>query len=214
MTLNANKIDSGSKFNDDPLEAGSYPGRLVQMIDLGVQEQRPYNGKEKKPANEVMFTYEFSDEFLKNEDGEEIKDKPKWLSERMPIHSLKSDMAKSTKRYTALDPEGKYGGDFAALVDTPCNITVALNAKGDRVYENISAITAMRSKDAEKCPALVNPPKVFTLDDPDIEIFKSLPEWVQTVIKENMNYEGSKLQELLGDDTPTIDEDDKEEVDW
>jgi hypothetical protein len=36
------------------------------------------------------------------------------------------------------------------------------------------------------------------LDEPDLEIFESLPEWLQDKIKGNLNYAGSALQAALG----------------
>ena len=39
---------------------------------------------------------------------------------------------------------------------------------------------------------------MFVLDDPDLEVFNSLPEWLRDKIKENLNYEGSALQKLVG----------------
>lgn len=203
MALNANKIPSKSKFErPDPLEAGTYPVRVVQILSLGLQEQRPFKGEEKDPAYEMMVTYEFLDEFLKDkETGEDLEDKPRWLSETFPMHSLDADLAKSTKRYYALDPEAQYEGDWAKLAGTPAMLTVVLNeGKGKnagKVYENIAGLSTMRAKEASKAPELVNPPKVFDIDDPDMEIFGSLPQWIQDKMKENLEYEGSALEKAV-----------------
>lgn len=201
MALNASKVDSGNSGNrveQEALEAGTYPARLVQVLDLGLQPQRPYQGQEKPPMNEIMLTYELADEFMKDEEGNEIEDKPRWQSEIIPLHNLKADKAKSTKRYEALDPNGNYGGDFSQCVDTPVNVTLVQNKSADgKIYVNVAGITAMRPKDSQKAPELKNPPKVFDLDAPDLEIFGSLPEWVQDKIKKNLNYQGSPLQKAL-----------------
>lgn len=201
MALNASKVaggNGGNRVEQEALEAGTYPARLVQVLDLGLQPQRPYQGQEKPPMNEIMLTYELADEFMKDEDGNDIEDKPRWQSEIIPLHNLKADKAKSTKRYEALDPNGNYGGDFSQCVDTPVNVTLVQNKSADgKIYVNVAGITSMRSKDAQKAPELKNPPKVFDLDAPDLEIFGSLPEWVQEKIKKNLNYQGSPLQVAL-----------------
>lgn len=203
MALNAKKIPhSGkSKFPPvEPLEAGTYPARLVQVIDLGLQEQRPFKGEPKDPAYMIYTTYELSDEFMKDEEGNDIEDKPRWLSEDFPLYSLEADLAKSTKRYLALDAAQEAAGDWAKLVNTPAMITVIQKPSRkdpDKVHNNITAVSSMRPKEAAKAPPLVNPPKVFNLDEPDYEIFKSLPEWLQDRIKENLDYEGSALQKLV-----------------
>ncbi len=203
MGLNANKVagNGGNRVEQPVLDAGTYPCRLVQVLDLGIQPQRPYQGQEKPPAHEIMLTYEFLDEFMIDENGDEQEDKPRWLSETMPFHSLQADKARSTKRYYALDPNEACEGDFTKLVGTPCLVTIVNNAgKGKnagKIYSNIANVAAMRERDAQKAPDLVNPPKVFVLDEPDMEVFGSLPQWLQDKIKENLEFKGSKLDELL-----------------
>lgn len=203
MALNASKIENKSKFErPEPLEPGTYPVRVVQILSMGLQEQRPFKGEAKPPAYELMVTYECLDEFMKDkETGEEIEDKPRWLSETFPMHSLDSDLAKSTKRYFALDPENEYEGDWSKLAGTPAMMTVVQNpGKGknsDKIFENITGLSAMRAKEAAKAPELVNPPKVFDIDEPDMEVFGSLPQWIQEKMKENLEYEGSALEKAV-----------------
>ena len=201
--LNAKKVASSNtnRVEQEPLDTGSYPARVVQIIDLGIQPQRPFQGEEKAPCHEIMLTYECLDEFCVDEDGNELEDKPRWLGETFPFRSLMAERAKSTKRYKALDPEDAHDGDFTALIGTPCVITVVNSEGKDRnagkIYNNIGNVSAMRSKDAQKAPELKNEPKVFVLDEPDMEVYLSLPTWIQDKIKANLEYEGSALQEAL-----------------
>lgn len=204
MGLNAkNEPKSGGNNvnKQEPMEAGTSPARVVQLIDLGLQAQRPYKGEEKKPVHEIKLTYEFLDEFCLDEDGNEIEDKPRWLSEDIAFHNLDCDLAKSTKRYNALDPKGELDGDFEGLVGLPCMVTV-VNKDGTgknkgRVFNNVGNVAGMRSKDAAKAPQLVNPPKIFLLANPDMEIFKSLPDFIQDKIKGNLEFKGSALDVAL-----------------
>lgn len=203
--LNAKKISvssnsTGSK--QDPIPVGSYPCRVVQVLDLGVQPQRPYQGQDKPPAHEVMLTYEFTDEFCLDENGEEQEDKPRWLSETFPLRSLESDLAKSTKRYNAIDPDDTCDGDFTQLVGMPANVAVSHRDAGDKTYVNVAGVSTVRPKDAKRMPQLVNDPKVFALEEPDLDVFLSLPEWIQEKIKGNLNYQGSELQGLLEEEKP------------
>lgn len=204
MALNANnvKMAGGNKRpRQEPMDAGTYPARVVQVLDLGVQEQRPYKGTPKPPVHEIMLTYEFLDEFCKDEDGKDDPEKPRWLSEEFPFNNLKADLAKSTKRYHAIDPTGAFGGDFTLLVGQPCMVTVVQNPRvkdGETtIYNNIAGVASMRAKEAEKAAPLVNPTKVFLLDEPDLEVFNALPEFLQEKIKKNLNYRGSALEKLL-----------------
>jgi len=199
--LNAKEV-GGAAMKKTILDAGVYPGRLVQVIDMGLQEQRDWQGEKKGPQYELMTTYEFSDEFMEDEEGNELKDKPRWLSETFPFHNLGAEKAKSTLRYRALDPAEEKQGAWGLLLGTPCNITVIVNAgKGKnqgKFYENIAGIAPMRVKDVEKCPALVNSTKLFDLDAPDMDVFKALPEWIRDKIKGNLEFNGSPLAMLLG----------------
>jgi hypothetical protein len=199
MALNARKIQNQAKGpRQEPMDEGTYPARVVQVIDLGIQEQRPYKGVAKPPQQSLMITYEFLDEFCKDENGDDQEDKPRWLSETLPLHSLEADLAKSTKRYYALDPNEDFGGEFTLLVGQPCMVTINQyeDQKGN-VQNGISSVATMRPKEAAKAPELVNPPKVFVIDEPDLEVFKSLPDWLQDKIKKGLEFEGSALDEAL-----------------
>lgn len=196
MALKAPKGGTGPQ--QDNLVPGTYPGRVVQIIDFGLQPQRPYKGEDKKPCNEIGLTYELVDEFMKDENGEDILDKPRWISETLPFYGLFAEKAKSTQRYLALDPQEVHEGDFAALIGMPCNVLVVNNASGDKVYDNVSGISAMRPRDAAACAPLVNDPKVFDLDAPDMEVFNKFPKWIQDKLKANLNFAGSPLEEALG----------------
>ena len=204
MSLNAKKIaGTGGKKGpaQEPIEPGTYPVRLAQIIDCGLQPQRPWQGEEKPPAHEMMLTYELVDEFCVDEDGNPDEEKPRWLSETLPLRSLMAEKAKSTQRYYALDPLEDCGGDFVALAGMPANTSITQNAgKGKnagKIYNNIQMLTTLRAKDAAKTEPLKKDAKVFVLDEPDLEVFNSLPDWLQDKIKSNLEYGGSELQKLL-----------------
>ena len=205
MGLNASKV-AGNKPRTPPLDPGSYPARLVQVVDFGLQP-RSYKGEDKEPAQELMLTYEMSDEFLLDEDGEEQPDKPRWISETFPHFNLDSEKAKSTARYKALDPTLKFSGDWGSLLSTPIMVNLIQNPKADgKIYVNIAGTSPMREKDAAKLSGLVHKPRVFDLDDPDMKVFEQLPDWVKGRIKSNMEFRGSLLETRLGEATASTEE--------
>ena len=202
LNANQSKNTGGGGGSSAPvLEPATYPARLVVVADLGLQPQRPWQGKEKPPAYEILTTYELVDEFMQDEDGNELTDKPRWLSETFPLYSLSSERAKSTVRYNALDPNGTIGGEWAHLITIPCLVTTVNNpGKGknaDKTYTNIANVAGMRAKDRENVPELVNKSVVFDLDDPCIAEFDQLPQWVQDKIKAGLEYPGSELHDRL-----------------
>lgn len=212
MALNTKKIPSKQKSNrvEQPtLEAGSYPARVVQIIDLGLQPQRAYDNQKKPPAYEIFVIYELVDVFIVDEEGKELEDKPRWVNESFPIYSLDADLAKSTKRYKALDPDIVFDGDFSKLLGTPCTVTLAINKKGDKEYENVVNVSTMRPKDAARCPELQNEARFFDLEEPNIEVFNKLPKWLQEKIISNLEYKGSKLESMLEE---TSEEQEEEEA--
>lgn len=205
MALNANKAGNNAGPKAPALDPDNYMARVVQVIDLGVQNQRPFQGKEKPPAHEIMLTYELVTEFMPGEDDEPDEDKPRWVSERFPLHNMKADRAKSTKRYLAIDPKQKFKGDFAALVGQPCLVTIVNNERDGRVYNNVGGIS--QPLKGIPVPELKNEPVVFDRDDPDLDVFLALPEWIQKIIKEGLDYPRSKLAYMLeGDDVPQKEE--------
>lgn len=202
MTFNAKKLPAANNSKlIPPLEPGSYPARLVQIIMLGIQPSRPFKGEEKPPRLTIRLTYEFLDEFLKDEEGNDVEDKPRWLSEELPFMSLRADLAKSTKRYYALDPNDEADGDWEKLIGAPCMVTIINEADKrpgvDRIYERIASVSTMRPKEAAKAPALKNPPLVWDFYNPDIEVFNKFPEWIQEKIKGAVDYPGSALEGAL-----------------
>lgn len=207
MALNAATVKTTSNKAVPALEAGTYPARILAIIDLGLQPQRPYQGQEKAPAQEIMITYEILDEFLEKEDGSPDESKPRVVNERFVLHNLQADRAKSTIRYKSLDPNMKHGGDFSKLIGMACNVTLVVNeGKGKNAgkqYNQVAGVAPMRAKDAAKAVELVNEPFVFDLDNPDPDEFKKMWNWIKEILVNNLEFKGSRLELLIASD-PTL----------
>lgn len=201
MALNAAKAAGGTAPRAEPLAPENYMARVVQVIDLGVQKQRPYMGQEKPPIQMIRITYELGTEFMKDEEGNPDETKPRWISESIPLYNLKAEKAKSTKRYMALDPEVQHQGDFTQLVGAPCLVAIVNNERDGTVYNNVGSVS--QPIKGVPVPELVNPSTVFDLDSPDVQVFNSFPDWLQEKIKEGLNFPASKLAIALGGPQPT-----------
>ncbi|QHJ80979.1 MAG: hypothetical protein [Caudoviricetes sp.] len=189
------------RIQQEELAIDNYPCRVAQVIDLGLHHKEEYDtsiskyvpNMEKAPVNMLMVTYEFTTEFLKDENGEEQEDKPRWLSEQFPLYPLDSDLATSTKRYNAFDPgASKFGGDWSKIAGEPCAVTIAHKGNHKAKIGNVA-----KPMKGMVVPDLKNPIKTFDLSEPDLDIFNSLPTWLQDKIKANLEYPGSPLQALL-----------------
>lgn len=208
MALNASKIPQGGNNNknrvpQDEIDIGNYPSRLVQILDMGRRPKEEWDeaSKSYKPTGpilpHIMLSYELTTEFMKDEDGNDIEDKPRWISEEWPLYNLASEKATTTKRYKAFDPKEADGGDWALQVAKPCTVTIVHTQRGKA---KIGGVTPPMK--GFNVPELKNPPKIFDLDEPDMEIFGSLPQWVQDKIKSNIDFVGSPLEAALEGKAP------------
>jgi hypothetical protein len=177
------------------MEVGNYPVRLVRIIDLGVTKNTPWKpGAEvKAPSHKISVTYEFVTEFMKDEDGNDILDKPRWMSETFNFHSPDAERSTCAKRYLGFDPSNINDGDWEALLGAAGTATVVPKPKAEGT--KVGAISPPM-KGFEVAP-LVNEPYIWTLEDPDMEVFESFPEWLQEEIKGGVGEMNIKFCELL-----------------
>lgn len=203
LNLNAKPKSTNSNRTPQPnLEIGGHAARLVQLIDLGLQAQRPYKGTEKPPVEVLYATYELSHDFMLDADGKPNPELPRWISEDFAAYSLDADKAKSTLRYKVLDPTMEHKGDFSKLLGAPCTVVVVHNAghgnNAGKIFDNIGDVAPPVRLPGYVQPTLVNSPVFFDLSAPDLEVFNKLPAFLQDRIKGNLNYAGSPLAKLLG----------------
>ena len=218
MGLKASKKGSGSKSDlpqQEALESGAYPARVVRIVDLGVQERRAFQGQPKKPAPHILITYELLDAYCLDDEGKELLESPRWITERFPVFSLDIDGAMSTKRMKALDPDNELDGDFAELLGKALMLTIVNNAgtgqhKG-KVFNNVGGVGLMRKRDEDKAAELVNPTTLFDLDEPDMKVWDKLEGWLQKLIQEGVDFEHTTLAGML--DSPEKEEAGEEDDD-
>lgn len=200
MSLKAPTTNGNKKFATQPnLEPGSYPARVVRVYGLGEHPQS-YKGEAKPPKNLIYVVYELSDAFMVDEQGNEMEDKPRWVMEKFPLHSLKSENAKSTARYLAIDPNQQYKGDWSQLVGLPVSVTIVNNPGADgRVFDNVANTTAMRPRDAAKLPDLQNEGFFFDPSEPVLEYYNQIPTFIQDEMKKALDFPNGPLAKLIGD---------------
>jgi len=209
--LNASKVKVVKKSGNTPmLETANFPARVVQVIDLGLQPRKAYEGVVKTPANVIWVTYELPTEFMLDDDSKEDKEKPRWVSESINLFSLDQENANSTKRINALDPSGELKGDWGRVLGYPCTLTIVHSKCGK--YANVGAVSPPMK--GLVIGELVNEPKLFDLSAPDMEVYEGLPDFLKEKIKNNLEFEGSLLAVALGGKTPatTIEEPKKDDA--
>lgn len=194
-----------TRVQQPALDPGSYPALVARVIDLGLQPQVDYTTKEpKKPAHMINVTYELVDAFMVDAEGNEQPDKPRWLSEDFTLLPLSSDLATSTKRYKAIDPQGKHKGDWSKLLGLGCSVVTGnytTKKAPDVLRDKVLSVTAMRPRDLTTLPEPANDLVFFDLSNPNMEVFNSFPDWLKDKIKSNLEFSGSPLETLLSGGT-------------
>ena len=170
---------------DIPAE-DNYLARVVGVVDLDHQPGFEYEGEHVESAYKLSLTYELPTSLM--EDG-----RPHWVTE-----DLKQSDHKASNLYArvkALDPRGELtrnGQDLSGLLNAKCMVAVGRNKKG---YAKIDGVTPAPNGFA--VPELQNPPFIFDFENPNMDIFFRLPEFVRNKLKASLNYEGSELEALV-----------------
>lgn len=178
------------------IEVGSHMARVIGVVDLGVHLKKKFRDDEEDTfVRFIELTYELCHCFMKDDDGNDLEDKPRWISEFFPWYSLKSDKAKSTSRYNAIDPGHKFKGDWSQLINGPVGVTVVHNEKGSRTFNNVGDVTPIPK--GIEIPPLKNDPLIFSMDNPDKSVWDRLPQWKKEKITSAKNFKGSPVEEML-----------------
>lgn len=228
MALNITKNKTkGSGKKAELVAPKGYPARVVGIVDLGLHTKIDY--KTQKVVGQqymIRVTYELVNEFMKDDDGNDIKDKPRWMSENLPIATaLGYDDAASqpwygncaiVKRVRAITGNLKEElGDIGEqILGEACNVLVVHEEKKGKTYANIGDVQqdpfAMLGQEA---PALVNEAFSLDLSEPDLELFEKQPAFIKDKIFANLEFEGSPLAKMLDADDEEEEEDEAVETD-
>lgn len=182
------------------IDASNYPAYVVTLATLGEHNQRPYKGAEKPPAKELLLQFEVIGQSIETEEGDEL---PKLLTDRVKF--IGGDNAKLTKYLKAIDPTGEdttNHTNVTGLTGKLCSIEVSKNesTKNPGTFVNyINGVSGKPNIPGWVAPEIRSTPAVFNFYEPDWETYQKLPKWVQRVMTEANDFEGSKLQALIAE---------------
>lgn len=162
--------------------AGTHAARLVQIIDLGIQDRPAFQGEAKKPCHQLHLTFELVDETAEF-DGEE---KPFWVS-RVVNYSAHEKSALMKYRQ-AIDPTAK---DVTDLLDKPCMVEVVNKEHKGKTYANVVGVTPAPKK--LKVEPLHGPTRVVEFEDGDIDAYNALPDFLKETMSKAHNWTDSPL---------------------
>jgi hypothetical protein len=186
--------------------AGNHLARCYRIIDLGTQKTT-WKGVE-KAMKKVMITWELHGEDeqggpLMTDDG-----KPLIISKRF----TPSLGPKATLRAFLVSWRGKQftddellGFKLENIIDKWCMISISHETKDGKTFANVSSVSAVPlALKKAGLPDGVNPALMFDIDDPDMEVYESLTDYLKELIAKSPEWQMRSGQHSL----PKVDLDD------
>lgn len=171
----------------EPIEAGSYPARVYQMIHIGT-----IAGFQGQFQNKVRVGFELPTEMMvfKEENGEQ----PRVISQDYTLSF--HEKAKLRKVIEACDPEALKMDDegfmeefdVESLVGKELLITIAQKPKKDGSGNYAFIDNCTRLPKGMKCPPAINPPQILSYDNWNEEAFLKLPDFMREKIQTSEEY--------------------------
>lgn len=197
MPINTNTTTT--TVYETPFENGEqYYGRIVQIIDIGLQDGGEYLNEKKPDCEQIIVTVEFPEALDKDNN-------PGWLSlffklpQRWENGNFKGIHKKSNtyKLLNLLVPEllwskddkGNYvnfGFNFSwsHLLGKPLSCTVSVNDEGKT---KILSFDKIPKKYINDVPELISTPIVLDMGDPMLAEWEAVPNWIHKIIKKSLD---------------------------
>jgi len=177
---------------------GTYPARIVRILDFGMQyatdfktgEIKTYDDGNKVVQHKVWLDFELPTETIEVEGIQ----KPRWIGKEYTVST--HEKAALTALLKAADPGGKAtlkGRNVAGLLGLPLMITVGSTSSDKDKISNVSSLVKGMTVDP-----LTNPTLFFDLDGNDRKTFDSLPDWMKKRIQEGIDYESTPFAKSAG----------------
>jgi len=198
-------VSATSESNFKPVPAGSHLARCYRIIDLGTQKVE-WQGNVKH-QRKIMVQFEVHGQ---DDDGYELvtlKGEPMTISKNYTLSlGENSGLRKDLKSWRKRDftPEELKGFELKNILGQWCMLTVTVSpGKDGRDYTNISAINPVHaSVKSAGLPPYFNKAEMFSIDDPDIDLFNSFGEKLKARISNSPEWQsrGKKHAPMAEDD--------------
>lgn len=179
------KNKKGGDF--EPLEAGSYPARIYQLLHIGTVP-----GYQGMLQNKVRIGFELPTEMLVFDESK--GEQPRVLSQEYTLSF--SEKSNLRKLILACDPKALDIGedglqeefDVESLLGKELLVTVDQKPKkdGSGSYSFISSCT--RLPKGMNCPEQINPTQLLSYDKWSEETFQKLPDFLKKMIEVSHEY--------------------------
>lgn len=186
----------------EPIEAGSYPARVYQILHIGTVA-----GFEGKLQNKVRIGFELPTELhtFDKEKGEQ----PRVISKDFTLSF--NEKATLTKVINACDPKALEIGedglmeifDVENLVGKDCLVTIAQKPKPKDGGNYAYVESTTRLPKGMTCPPAINEPQILNYTNWNEELYQKLPDFLKEKIATSDEYKTLKgLSSPTGEDSP------------
>lgn len=185
----------------DPIEAGSYPARIYQMIEIG-----NVVGFQGQIQNKVRIGFELPTEMMTFDQTK--GEQPRVISQDYTLSF--HEKAKLTKVIVACDPKALNVDDdgfmeefdVETLIGKELLITIAQKAKKDGSGNYAFIDNCTRLPKGMTCPKAINPVQVLSYDKWNEEVFNKLPDFIRKNIESSEEYKKMKGLVVEEDEIP------------
>lgn len=184
MTLILDEVQAGNnkkKQDWGRIDEGTYPARVAQVVDFGIQPQTDYEtGAEAESKPVVYITWEFPTSRIELENDEGTTSLPRWQGKEYKVS--KHEKSNLMKLVGSLKPNLRSLDEFCNM---PCMVQIGSTKPGNAKVANV--LPPMQGMDVAP---LENDAVFFDFDHPTQETFELLKPWQQRKVKEAENYNG------------------------
>lgn len=205
MSMNLNDYKSETPKKDyGRVEDGTYPARIVQLINLGRQVKTNWKTGEVETYEDsgqpvvqpkVWITSELPTETI-DYDGE---DAPRWYSKEVTISAHEKAALPQIMAACGVD-----SGDITDMLGQPHLVTIGTTQSGKAKITGYS-----KPMKGMEVPDIHNKEKMLVFDpyEPDMDIWDTLPRFIREKIESAVDYNKMKFpasdkKEVVEDDMP------------
>ena len=183
MTLILDEVkESGKKKQDwGRIPEGTYPARIAQVIDFGIQPQTAWDTGDAIDSKPIVFiTWEFPTSRIELDNDDGTTSLPRWQGKEYTVS--RHEKSNLMKLVGSLKRDLRSLDEFCNL---PSMVQMASTSSGNA---KIAAVLPPMS--GMDVAPLENDAVFFDFDHPTQESFEALKPWQQRKVKEAENYTG------------------------
>lgn len=204
MALKVDMASNGKgEANYELPKDGARPARLMSIVDVGIQHQEPYQGKIKKPCQQVILGFDLVDDL--DDDGKPIRITTGYFPLNVSVNFKTKTLHEKSKLFgivKSLDPTGNiFKMDFNNLIGLPSIVTVKLDTRvgndgKERTYANFDGCSPVPEIEGFTIAESSNDPYIFDMEEPNLEVWTALQERLKVMVREAVNYPESAIREV------------------